>query len=374
MNSNIDNGSSNDKGVAQHMCKTAMLLRRLWIAAMIMVFVTATLMIRPSEANLPKLTVTITSPTNEPEFTGVINNSYGFQCTTTNAQIPITYDWDWGDGTAHGSDEFAFHVYASAGAYGVTVTVTSNGQTASDSVTMYIIGGNISSGATKDLRYYCGAPMPARYQGVCTAASNQPDGTQYDWSTSNYLQIFSGQGSNLIYIEGAGASGRATEDVTLTYRRGSASSSDKEEGYTSFQPSSTERTRAQHFNNNAGYMSIIQYLVLDQFLDPLGDIDTHEEFGAFSSSPNYPNENWPAPSESGVQGTNGLIEDHLTAANDPNLNPQPQTPNRDAQGNLNNTPVQSGSQTWYAGSTERGKGCPVQTGTVTYYLDHADAQ
>ena len=128
------------------------------------------------------------------------------------------------------------------------------------------------------------------------------------------------------------------------------------------------------FNPDAGFQTVANYQILDQFGTPIPSaLAANEAFGQRTNSPVYPDNNWPSPAPTGFttsanlpsfmqdvwSATNGLVPPLLSP-----LSESPQTPPTSAE-------VFNIFQTYNAGSTLSGSGVTFNSQTLHYYLDHA---
>lgn len=168
-----------------------------------------------------------------------------------------------------------------------------------------------------------------------------------------------------------------SEWVQITYSlNGLTWSSGMHNGYTVRKPTKIKRLAIQHggdFNaeGKSFYLSKIWYAAEDQYEARFNHVPVNESFGAFGSSAAHPTENWAAPvAKGGTADANGVFPDDIFVIDTlGTLNPTPQIP---IQGQLTQDLVQSGPQSYYLGSSDPGKGCLMETGTLKYYIDHAD--
>ena len=168
--------------------------------------------------------------------------------------------------------------------------------------------------------------------------------------------------------------------MQITYSLGGVSwTSSKHDGFTVRKPSSITKSPIENHGGDIDaegkpfYLSQIYWLPKDQFGDTMIGVSANETFGTFTSSAAHPTENWPQPeARGGSLNANGFFEDTfwvkdiLGALNPPLVFPQ--------QGALTQDLIQSAPQSYFVGSVTPGQGCLLKTGTILYYIDHANHQ
>jgi hypothetical protein len=240
-------------------------------------------------------------------------------------------------------------------------------------VTQDVIGGDFTTSGDKTLYYFCGAPVGVGNPQTVSVPS-QPPGTKETWSTSAALTVTS-DGE----IKGVAGSSHAGWDwIQISYSlNGVTWTSPMHSNYTVFKPSTISRLgvmNATQLNPQTltpdGYYSRITYKLLDQFNDAMPNTNVNESFGNFTSD--FAGENWPRPDVfGGPTFADGTFFDNLYIQDPEGIyNPSPQAPGTP----LGTTKIFHGSHNYYAGSTTSGQGCLVGTGTLQYYLDHADQE
>lgn len=248
-----------------------------------------------------------------------------------------------------------------------------------------VIGGDFAENGNKVLLFFCGAPTSSV---VSIEGPLQPEGTTWSWLTSTGVAVTEDAGSPLpdgevkgIQATSPGTAGNigatiGSEWVQITYTlNGATWTSTRHTGYTVRKPTNLFWSMAEHGGaidpvRGTFYLSKITWYVLDQFGVPMPNAPLHETFGAFQSSATYPNENWPPPTAwQGFTDTEGKFSDDLYIFDTGNRSPSVQIPDPN---NLGNGLVQSGAQSYYVGSQQQGQGCLMKSGTLKYYLDHAN--
>jgi len=257
-----------------------------------------------------------------------------------------------------------------------------------------VIGGDFTTSGTKILYYYCGAPVEYDSSLPTVSAPQQPPGTTWTWKTSSALNVQENTGTSQpdgFVIGIAGSSNANVDSIQISYSlHGVTWDSTIHDGYTVLKPYSLTRLSTTNGSNpNNGdpgttptyYLSQIKWQVRDQLGYPLNNVPLNETFGTFTASPAHPTENWGAPtpftyttySEGGLYGiffdnyTVKQVDDVTGVAKIPPI--QYTDPN-----NLSQDLVTSGSQSYYVGSSTFGQGCLLNSGTLSYYVDHADHQ
>jgi hypothetical protein len=245
-----------------------------------------------------------------------------------------------------------------------------------------VIGGDFTTSGTNLLYYYCGAPVEYDYLPEISAPQ-QPPGTTWTWKTSSALNVQENTGTSQPdgYVIGvAGSSQLGSDWVQISYSlNGVTWDSPMHGSYTVLKPStmariSTSNLPAYYYNPNTqtyipdGYSTEIKYKLFDQLNDEMPSTGVNESFGTFVSD--FAGENWPTPNATGkITDVNGQFPDTYHVYNlEGTFQPDPQGPSDP----LGTTKVQHGSQAYYAGSSTPGQGCLIETGTLQYYLDHAD--
>jgi len=283
--------------------------------------------------------------------------------------------------------------FANAGYYRIQIHVSvswaaeSGDNTAHGEDTKYIteaaIGGDFETTGDKTLYYFCGAPVGVGNPQT-VSVPQQPTGTTWTWNTSAALTV-----DNDSEVKGVTASAIFKGDwIQIVYSLNGVSwTSPKHDGYTVRKPSSVSRLDyltgpGTKTPEGAFYLSQVYWIVLDQFgynFFPNG-VPLHEEFGAFTASTAYPNENWGNPSaysantvtttitppfQPSVSYTGTFVDTYQVFS----TYPYTRTPAPDQSKHVL---VESASQSYYVGSQNQGQGCLVNSGTLNYYTDRAD--
>jgi len=298
--------------------------------------------------------------------------------------------FDWGDGKPptilhdYWDIVYANHQYTEARECTVSVFACCGDGFDTDEKQIFVIGGMPGNQNTaKELRYYCGSPVPSEHKDTLSAAQSQPAGTTYEWFTAANLTVEAGQYTAVATIAGQNGTeywrGEGIEWVTLVYYRGGCNCPFGDGGWTVYKPESLSFRNILHGSTpvGRGFESRIGYWVLNQFIDftandrVMDKVWLKEIFeGGDQHDPPYPNENWTFTMKQPFFTTDGSFDDKIAVWDtdqDP-LDPRPQPPtSQDPQG----PKVDHTSQTFIVGGTDSpGEGCAVRTHVLQRYINH----